>query len=201
MKYSPFFLCVILLIASAVNNACSITKETQSTWKQSLCPTPVVSGWVPVVFGVESDYIATNRGRLSEIYDEFVGGLFDDGLSRGKTGWLKPTYGNRNLLWTLDSDIGNRRQQSLLKSIEEFPSETYEFANGVVNVSNSSWKYVGYMDKTNGTGSAAFLSFIFICRGSTTGASVFYWGDGMAIQPQANKSVKELLSEISSYCK
>lgn len=201
MKYLQLFLCVILLIASAANNACSITKGKQSTWKQTRYSTPVVSGWVPVVFGVESDYITTNRGRLSEIYDEFVGGLFDDGLSIDKTGWLKPTYGNLNLLWTLDTDIGSRRQQSLFKSREEFPSDTFEFADGVVSVSNSIWKYVGYKDKTNGAGSAAFLSFIFIHRGSSTGASVFYWGDGTAIQPQKNKSVKELLSKISSYCK
>lgn len=201
MKYLPFFLCVILLIATAAADGCSVTKGTQSTWKQSRNTTPVVPGWVPVVFGIESDYISANRGHLSEIYDEFVGGLFDDGLSLNNTGWLKPTYGNRNLLWTLDSDIGGRRQESLLKSKEEFPSETYAFANGVVDVTNSGWKYVGYIDKTNGAGSAAFQSYIFVCRGSSSGASVFYWGDGTAIRPQDNESIKELLSELSLHCK
>ena len=201
MKYSPFCLCVITLIAAVTINACSFTKGTQSTWKQSRYTTPVVPGWVPVVFRIEPDYISTHRGRLAEIYDEFVGGLFDDGLRVKDTGWLKPTYGNQNLLWTLDSDFGNRRQQSLLKSKEEFQSGTYEFTNGFIDVANFSWNYVGYTDKTLGAGSAAFQSFIFVCRGSSSGASVFYWGEGMAIQPQESQSVKELLSELSSHCK
>lgn len=201
MKYSPFCLCVITLIAAVNINACSFSKGTQSIWTQSRYTTPVVPGWVHVIFGTDPDYISMHRGQLAEIYDEIVGGLFDDGLRMKDTGWLKPTYGNRNLLWTLDSDFGNRRQRSLLKSKEEFQSDTYEFTNGFIDVANLSWKYVGYTDKTIGAGSAAFQSFIFVCQGSSSGVSVFYWGEGIAIQPQEIQSVKDLLTELSSYCK
>jgi hypothetical protein len=201
MKYSPLFLGLTMLIALAAHNACSFTGGTQVTLSQSRPTAPVVPGWVRVVFGIESDHILMHRGRLAETYDEYVGGLFDDGLSVNDTGWLKPTYGNRNLLWTLDTDIGRQRQQSLLKSKDEFPPDTYAFANGVVDVANSNWTYVGYIDKTSGAGSAAFQSFIFVCKGSSSGASVFYWGDGTAILPQENNSIQELLSELSSHCK
>lgn len=200
MKYLPFCLCVITLMAALTTDACSFTKGKQTKGTQSRYTTPVVPGWVHVDFGIEPGYISTHRGRLAEVYDEYVGGLFDDDLKMKDTGWLKPTYGNRNLLWTLDSDIGKNRQQSLLKSKEEFQSDTYEFTNGLLDVANRSWNYVGYTDKTLGAGSAAFQSFIFIFRGSS-GASVFYWGEGTAIQPQESQSVKDLLSELSSQCK
>jgi hypothetical protein len=83
----------------------------------------------------------------------------------------------------------------------EFQSDTYEFKNDSIEASSRSWTYVGYIDKTHGTGSEAFQSFVFVCEGSSSGVSVFYWGDGMALQPQENQSVKQLLSKLSSQCK
>lgn len=201
MKYLSFYLCVILCLASYNISSCYSSKQTQPIGEQICYKEPIVPGWVPVEFGIKNDYILKHRGHLEEIYDEFVGRLFDDGLKLEGTGWLKPTYGNQNLLWTFDSDLGYRHQRLLLKSKEKFQSDTYEFTNDSIEISNNSWKYVGFADKTLGTNSQSFQSFIFVCRGASKGVSVFYWGDGMAMQPQESQSVKELLTELSCQCK
>ena len=60
-------------------------------------------------FFLDPDYISKHRGSLADNYDEFVGELFDDGLGIINTGWLKPAYGNQNLIRTLDPDFGERR--------------------------------------------------------------------------------------------
>jgi hypothetical protein len=177
---------------------CSSTKEVQTITKPVHQTKPVIPGWVSVDFVIDSEYISKHRGNLAENYDEFVGDLFDNGLNLKNTGWLKPTYGNQNLLWTTDSELGNHRQQMLLKSTEEFKSDALELINDTIQITKVNWYYVGLIDKIRGVGSASFQSYVFVCKGSSFEASVFYWGDGLNIQPHKNKCVIELLTKLSS---
>ena len=199
MKRSPFWVGLATLLSVVLFGACSPTWEARSIRDKGQQSAIAVNGWVPVEFSLGPDDISVHRGRLDKLYDEFVGGLLDDGLALDNTGWLKPTYGNQNLLWTLDSAIGIRRQQALLKSREAFQSNTYVYRNGFVAIGNQDWKYVGYTDKTLDT--AVFHSFVFVWKGSASGISVFCWGEDFAIPPQRNPSIRKLLSKLSSNCK
>jgi hypothetical protein len=116
--------------------------------------------WILESARITSHSIAAHWPKL---YDEFVGQLLDDGLNIEDAGWLKPVYGNQNLLWTCDAGIGKRRAESLLRSMKEFSPEVYEFKQGEVKIANRRWMYLGYTDRTNGTDSPWFQSFVFVC--------------------------------------
>lgn len=187
---------VALLLCGCSWNPHSLTNQT----RQPFPGKPTVDGWVSVDFGIDADYISGHRGRMGELYDEFVGQLFDDGLTMKDTGWLKPTYGNKNMLWTCDGGIGKRRVQSFSRSMKEFPVEAYEFKEGEIEAKGR-WLYSGYTTKTNGN-DQEFQSFVFVCEGTSTGISLFYWGEGTVIaEDQVAPSIKILLSELSSYCR
>lgn len=201
MKISLTRLCVIILLSLAAIASCSFAGDVLKAKGESVGVSLSVAGWIPVGFSINASYVDRHRGGLSQNYDEFVGGLFDDGLQLQDAGWLKPTYGNQNLLWTLNSSLGSLRQKMLQDSIKEFESNTFQFKSGSISVGNTQWKFSGYIDKAQGSGSAAFQSFIFVCAESSPGVSVFYWGDGVALEPQNTAGLKELLSKVSSYCK
>ena len=48
-----------------------------------------------------------------------------------------------------------------------------EFIDGFIDLAGTGWDYVGFADKTLGAGSAAFLSFVFVCRGVSSGGPCF----------------------------
>ena len=118
---------IVLAFILSVGNSCAFSENTK--YKQvSLEIT--LPGWVAVSFGIDNDFVLSNKGNLDETYDEFVGGLLDDGLLINKSYWIKPTYGNENLLWTLDANIGKRRTNALQRSEKEFIDVGYEFFDG-----------------------------------------------------------------------
>lgn len=180
--------------------SCSFAGDAQKIKHKSTYTNPAVAGWLPVSFSIDADYVLLHRGKLGHIYDEFVGGLFDDGLQLKSTGWLKPTYGNQNLIWTLDPSFGALRQEKLQKSIKEFQSNLIQFKSGSIIAGGVPWIFTGYIDKAQGTGSDVFQSFVFVCSEPSSGVSVFYWGEGIALEPQNNNSVIELLSKVSLHC-
>ena len=161
----------------------------------------VVPGWVVVAPGINEKQIADKRGGLAQTYDEFVGGLLDDGMNIADSVWMKPTYGNQNILWADSKLIGQRTINSWMKNKDHFNSTNYEFKKDKLIVKGIGWQYAGYTDKTAGTGLKAYNAYSFVCVNKSKGISVFYWGDGMAISPEKNESVLILLAQLTSSCK
>ena len=189
---SSFFLVVILFAAcdqSTIDNA------RQDSEKIS------IPGWLTVLPGIDKHETAGQKGLFAQTYDEFVGGLIDDGIDIALTTWFKSTYGNKNLLWVPDAKVGLQRLSALIKSKGDFNPAVYTFEKGTLAISRRQWVFAGYSDNSAGAGSKAFNSFVFVCGDESEGASVFYWGDGIATSPNENDSVKTLLSQLSSHCK
>ena len=195
MKCSSIVLPAVVLMSALTIGACLPGRDGQHRWILSRHSAPVIPGWMYVAF-IDPEATSRNRIKLAEFDGEFFGPLFEDGLKIDDTGWLKPAYGNRNLLWTLDSGIGNRRQQAILESREKFSSSLYDFTDGIIEIAEHGWRYAGYTITAGGPGTAAYQSFIFVC----SGVSVFYWGDGSSVAPQEDQSVIALLTELSSHC-
>lgn len=199
MRKASIVMCGIALLGLVTITAC--TERTNADSARSTSETtPAVAGWVPVMFHNQIAALSQGKGNLFETYDEFVGGLVDDGLDANKATWLKPTYGNQNMLWVPDAKFGEQKKQRLLQSKSNFPSTAYEFYDGTMKLSDDIWSYVGYLDKTTGSGAKAFQMFIFVCKGTSPGISVFYWGDGIAVHPYEIESTSSLLSQLSHKC-
>ncbi len=185
---------VLVVFVSACGQP-DINKATQSTGQITL------PGWVVVSPGIEKQQMASQKGQFSQTFDEFVGGLIDAGMDVTMSTWLKPTYGNQNLLWVPDGEVGEQRRSALVKSRDDFNRAIYAFRKGVFIADSVSWEYAGYMDKSAGEGSSAFNSYVFVCGDELKGVSVFYWGDGIAVLPYEMESVETLLNTLSPRCK
>jgi len=159
----------------------------------------IVPGWVYVDFGIDNEDVISNTGKLYSSYDEFVGGLFDDGLSLRESKWIKPTYGNENLLWTFDSTIGNRKLNALKKSKQEFSNSGYEFVSDSMKIANTTWTYSGYLIKEANKESQNYKSYVLVCN-ARKGISVFYWGKSGIDRLQDNQSILQLLKKLSTHC-
>jgi len=82
--------------------------------------------------------------------------------------WIKPTYGNENLLWALDSTMSLQKRQALVRSKEEFIDSGYTIVDGVLEKAGSKWSYSGYsMD------SQRFRSYVFVYAMSGGGPSLY----------------------------
>lgn len=158
-----------------------------------------ISGWVEVSFNIDDKYIALNKGKLDESYDEFVGELIDNGLLIKKSHWIKPTYGNRNLLWTLDSKIAKEKIRKIEKSKKQFISSEYAFSNGDLIIKDKKWNYSGYSIKTKTSDSEGFKSYVLSCE-KNKGISVFYWGNDNINLLKNNSSIINLLNVLSKQC-
>ena len=159
----------------------------------------LISGWVEVSFNIDKKYISLNKGKLDELYDEFVGGLIDDGLPVEKSHWIKPTYGNKNLLWTLDSKIAKEKIKKLESSKDKFIATQYKFINGSLKIKNKKWSYFGYSTPIGDSTSKYFKSYILSCE-KNDNISIFYWGNDNINLLKNNQSIIQLLETLSKKC-
>lgn len=159
-----------------------------------------VPGWVVVLSGLTETQLSSQKGKLAQTYDEFIGGLIDDGLRLTESVWYKPTYGNQNILLVKNRNSGQRMMGAWIINKKEFSSTNYEFKQDKLTVNNVDWQYAGYSDNTTGEGSKAYNAYAFVCGSKEKGVSVFYWGDGLAISPVKNESVMMLLSNLTAHC-
>lgn len=159
----------------------------------------IIPGWVEVSFNIDEKYISLNKGKLDESYDEFVGELIDNGLLINKSHWIKPTYGNQNLLWTLNSKIGKEKIRKIETSKDQFSSSEYTFSNGELIIKGEKWNYSGYSINIKPSNSEKFKSYILSCE-KNNGISVFYWGNDSINLLKNNSSIMSLLKILSKQC-
>lgn len=159
----------------------------------------IIPSWVFVDFGIEEKQSTLHQGQMDEFYDEYVGGLINEGLSVGKARWIKPTYGGENLLWVFDSTLGRKRIGALSKDKSAFEESGYDFREGAIEAASIKWHYSGYTVSPVSKGSSSYKSYVFVC-GAQSGVSVFYWGASGIDRLQNNHSVMLLLERLSSRC-
>jgi len=195
-------LCLIALVSAIVIiDGCTLSEKTGKQKAQPETLSPVIPGWVKVSIGIDAEYISSNLGNLSELYDEFVGGLFDEGLLIDHFYWIKPVYGNENLLWTFDAHIGLQRKKPFTELKDEFTNSGYDIIDGTLDIAGSEWHYFGYSSAMPASGSPDFRSYVFVCRSETSqGVSAFYWGNSGINLPKNNSSIIQLLTLLSSRC-
>jgi len=197
-------LCLIALVSAIVIIAgCTLSEKTGKQKAQPETLSPVIPGWVKVSIGIDAEYISSNLGNLSELYDEFVGGLFDvRGFLIDSFLLDKPVYGNENLLWTFDALYRSyREKKSFTELKDEFTNSGYDIINGTLDIAGSEWHYFGYSTAMPASGSPDFRSYVFVCRSETSqGVSAFYWGNSGINLPQNNSSIIQLLTLLSSRC-
>lgn len=164
-------------------------------------PEPVETpGWVTVDFGLDPEFVRANRGQMASVYDDQVGRLIDVGLDPGRSIWIKPTYGNRNIIWTLDGGTLARGHRRALTEAAGELGPTIQVEIGEFEAGGRSWSYAGYIDRTEGTGPEAFRSAVYACGTGATGVSVLYWGEGLPVEPHRVESVHTLLEKLAARC-
>ena len=188
--YSAFFLLWV-----ATQPACASAEN-----KNRLAPESV-PGWVQVMPGVSAAYLANHVGNMARVFDEYVGGLIDQGMNLSESAWLKPVYGNQNLLWIRGVAFGEKMQRAMAEIEKEVSNDYSHYLHGDMMVGDVEWKYYGYqMNPRKGDGTS-FQDFVFVCSSnSATGASVFYWGDEMRVDAHKLHDVESLLSMLNSQC-
>ncbi len=186
---------IICLLTILVINSCTSSEQEIQVTNANIA----LSGWKTVSFDVDEKFILKNKGHLDEVYDEYVGILIDDGLDINQSHWLKPTYGNENIIWTLNSSIGSQKIISLQKSKSMFEESGYKYLNGGIKSGNTSWEYSGYSTPPTSSDTSTFKSYIFVCQ-KNNGVSVFYWGNNNIDQPQKMNEVTEILKQLSDNC-
>lgn len=196
LKKQPLALLVLILSLASFSVLSGTQKHDKTTFSTTVSSIP---GWVKVSFGIDNEFVLLNKGKLNESYDEYVGGLIDDGLMIDYSRWIKPTYGNENLLWTYNSGIGIKKINTLEHSKKEFTDIGYNFLDGSLIVKAKEWNYSGYSVPSTDSSSMSFKSYIFVCNGNT-GISIFYWGNSALKLPKDNLSIIQLLELLSHHC-
>lgn len=191
----------VLLIGLFATSGCVHKNLVKHPHKKNAGNVLDIEGWERVAFADHADYFRKNRGKLAYTYDEFVGALLDQGLDVDQSEWLKPTYGNQNILWTFDRALGKQRVQRLIQSKSEFSPRFYDFYENTLNVSDTRWQYAGYKDKSSGVDVAPFQTFVYVCGNGSSGLSIFYWGSDILVEPHKTVDVKNALTKLSDKCK
>lgn len=185
-----FLLFTFLLLLQALAG-CVSTQNTKTASEP-----PALPGWVHVSYGLSASEVAERRGTLADTYDEYVGQLLDDGMSTENSAWLKPVYGNQNLLWVQNAEIGKARARDIQASSKEFEPMGYAFRQGVLLIDGVKWWYTGYQAPVS---DVAYQDFTFYCE-ADAGVSVMFWGDGMAEPADETEAVRKLLRIMNRNC-
>ena len=182
--FNKFILSMVFVSTTGCTNMLGATPERSSNGNI----TPSIEGWMQVSFPNNESY-----------YDELIGSLVDEGLDVKKSIWLKPSYGNENLLWTYGTALGNQQRIKLSQSKEDFNKKYYEFYEGKIDIGKISWGYSGYLNKRR-KAVPPYQYFSFVCEGDTSGVTVFYWGNELSIVSLELEYIKDLLSKLSDKC-
>ena len=172
-------------------SGCVSTQNTRDVAEQ-----PVLPGWVYVSYGISASDVTERRGTLADTYDEYVGQLLDDGMSIESSAWLKPVYGNQNLLWVQSAEVGKARARDVQASSKEFEPLGYAFRQGVLLTGEVKWWYTGYRAPVSDT---AYQDVTFYCE-ADSGVSVMYWGAGIAEPAEETEVVRTLLRAMNKNC-
>ncbi len=129
---------------------------------------PVIpAGWVQVDF-FPGTVFDTHSGHH---FDQIMGPLVEDKLIPRELVWLKPTYGNQNILWFSQ---GPGQMQILRdKMIEPFRNsdQGWKQRKGQYIVNGAPWQFVELeLAKEN------LQIAILVCRQGTQDTAVLYWG-------------------------
>lgn len=189
---NDFFITAIISFFIISNNSFAITEQ-----KIKQISTLLPANWVKVNFGLNKATLAQHKGKMVLHYDEFVGSLIDEGLQLEKSVWIKPTYGNKNLLWTYDDNqVGYQNYRNLVEpQTERFPASQIKVGN--IELDHKKWQYSGYFLKNT---TPIYTAVTYYCDGKTQDIAVFFWGEGntnFADDP----SVRELLTHLNLVCK
>jgi|AntRauTorckE5430_2_1112549.scaffolds.fasta_scaffold05724_4 hypothetical protein len=156
-------------------------------------------GWVSVDFGLVKKNLNESRGDFSENYDEFVGALLDIGLNPNLSTWIKPTFGNSNILWTNNSQLGHQYANSLWEDKQTFSPDNYTFHKNKIAIEGVVWNYTYFKQSLNLSSDENYWAGVFFCKGDP-GVSVFYWGIGPDVDLKTSDDVRQSLALFYNSC-
>lgn len=161
----------ILYIAGCAKNAHSVEVS-------------IPNGWVEVK--------VSNRAILAAD-NEFLGALIGRGLDIEQAHWIKPLFGNENVIWFTDqNDIGLDYYTRLKNtSKHDFPSASLE--SGTLEVSGVSWRYAGYQYDDH-----SLTQKVFLCGNTPRRLVLLYWGAG---EIQKDSIITEMQIRLADRCK
>lgn len=173
------FLSTVTILLSSLITACT------SNSSASFIP----KGWVEVNFNASSVYDRATNTNL----DEFIGPLVQKGILPTKSIWLKPTYGNQNILWFGTPTLGGKQLQEDMKKNSEGAAPPWNTSAEQQKVGSITWDKVTLAPKNSD-----FEISIWTCTSLSKSQTVaLYWGTETKM---FGEDLKQLLSHLEKGC-
>lgn len=117
----------------------------------------IVKGWLKVSIDEQAILTADN---------EFLGTLIEQGLDISNTTWIKPAFGNDNMLWFVDRAGAGHRYYQRLRAMDtkQFPNTRAQSGD------KTPWQYAGY-DYTD----TPFVLRLYRCAQKENGTMLLFW--------------------------